>query len=117
MGAQHAQRSMPHAAEGHLCEGQASAQEGHSNFSEHSMAARSGFRPNMSAAEALHEARARSSAARTPAQPRHLTVAEAEQELAKVCLHSVFDALESAHIIEQQLLQCKGFVHTSGDYP
>ena len=56
------------------------------------MAASSGFRPDMSAAEALHEARARSSAGRAQAQPRHLTVAEAEQELAKVCLHLVFDA-------------------------
>ena len=64
----------------------------------HSMAA-SGFKPDMSGAEALREARARSSAGRTPAQPRHLTRAEAEQELAKVCLHSVFDALGSAHVM------------------
>ena len=42
----------------------------------------------MSAVEALQEARARSRAACTLAQPQHLTVAEAQHELAKVCLRA-----------------------------
>ena len=50
------------------------------NVKMHSTAA-SGFSPDKSAAEALREARARSSAARTQAQPRLVPVAEAEQEL------------------------------------